>query len=121
MLKSTTLKCGYLLCAAFVFCATNAFPLTYEKKGVASFYFKPQKTASGKWFTPNKMWCAHRSLPLGTKLKVTNIKNGKSVVVTCWDRGPFIKNRIIDLSKSAFARIADVNRGLVEVHIQVLD
>lgn len=77
--------------------------------GVASWYgyesgkrykHKP-KTASGEYFNPHHMTAAHKSLPFGTKVKVTNLVNHKSVIVTINDRGPFIKGRIIDLSKYA--------------------
>lgn len=89
--------------------------------GIASFYYRPQNTASGKWFTPNKMWAAHKTLPLGTKVKVTNVKNQKSVIVTIWDRGPYKKGRVIDLSKSAFSKIADTKKGLCTVNLKIVD
>lgn len=91
-----------------------------EYYGKSSFYYKPQNTASGKYFRPHYMWCAHKTLPLGTILEVTNPKNGKSVRVTVWDRGPYIKGRVLDLSKSAFAKIANTKRGVIQVKYRIV-
>jgi rare lipoprotein A len=80
----------------------------YEEFGKASFYamkFQFSKTASGERFNQFAMTAAHKTLPLGTMLLVTNLENGKSVKVKVNDRGPFIKGRIIDLSRSSFAKI----------------
>jgi len=77
-------------------------------KGVASFYagkFHGRKTASGDIYNQNEMTCAHRTLPFGTKLKVTNPDTGKSCEVTVTDRGPFKKNRVLDLSKAAASKL----------------
>ena len=63
---------------------------------------------------------AHKKLPFGTKVKVTNIKNGKSVIVKINDRGPFVKGRIIDLTRSAFNSIGDLNSGIISVEIEVI-
>lgn len=73
-------------------------------KGVASFYagkFHGRKTASGEIYDQNEMTCAHRTLPFGTKLEVTNPSNGQTVNVVVNDRGPYKKNRVLDLSKAA--------------------
>lgn len=78
------------------------------KKGIASFYgakFHGKKTASGEIFDQNEMTCAHRTLPFGTELEVTNPDNGKTVNVTVNDRGPFMKNRVLDLSKAAARKL----------------
>lgn len=72
--------------------------------GIASFYgsqFHGRKTASGELFNKNAMTAAHRTIPLHSKVKVTNLKNNKSVIVKINDRGPWVKNRIMDLSKGA--------------------
>lgn len=72
--------------------------------GIASWYgpgFDGRKTASGKIFRANSLTAAHKTLKFGTKLKVTNLYNGRSVFVTVTDRGPYIKGRVIDLSKAA--------------------
>lgn len=88
----------------------------------ASYYapsFHGRKTASGEIFNQNKLTCAHKTLPFGTKLKVTNIKTGKWVIVTVNDRGPFVKSRIVDLSLKAFKQIAHIKSGIVKVIIEI--
>ena len=90
---------------------------------MASYYAKilhHRKTASGERFDNNAMTAAHRTLPFGTEVKVTNLNNGKSVSVRINDRGPFVKGRIIDLSRAAFSQIADLNKGVVKVEIRVV-
>lgn len=104
----------------FLFLFLFSFNCFGDQVGISSFYYKPQKTANGKWFTPDKMWAAHKTLPFGTKIKVTNVNNGKSVIVTINDRGPYIKGRVLDLSKSAFAKIAAIKKGLCKVKIERL-
>ncbi len=90
--------------------------------GIASYYadkYQSQQTASGELFDQNKATAAHKTLAFGTIVKVTNLKNNQSVVVKVNDRGPFVKGRIIDLSKSAFNTIGNLNIGLVEVSVEV--
>jgi rare lipoprotein A len=87
-------------------------------EGMASFYgaeLAGNRTASGERFNPNAMTAAHRTLPMGTKLKVTNKANGKSVIVRINDRGPFAKNRIIDVSRGAAEKISMVRSGTARV------
>lgn len=79
--------------------------------GTASWYALTSKTASGERMNPAKLTAAHKTLPFGTKLRVTNPKNGKSVVVRINDRGPFIKGRVLDLSKAAAQKIGIISRG----------
>ena len=101
-----------------------AQPPTIYEIGMASFYadlFQSRKTASGERFDQKAETAAHKQLPFGTKVKVTNKKNKKSVIVTINDRGPFIKGRIIDLSKFAFSRIGNLRSGIVDVEIQIID
>lgn len=88
--------------------------------GVASYYWQGQQTASGVRFNPNGMTAAHRTLPFGTKVRVTNHSNGRSVVVTINDRGPFIKGRIIDLSRGAAQVIGMTGSGLARVSVERL-
>jgi rare lipoprotein A len=91
--------------------------------GIASFYgekFHGRKTASGEIFDMNKLTAAHPSLPFGTIVKVTNLKNNKSVVVRINDRGPFAKNRIIDLSYEAARRLDFIKDGTTAVKIEVI-
>lgn len=101
----------------------NASYSTFDKKAVATFYadkFNGKKTASGEPFSNSKLTAAHKKLPFGTKLKVTNNANGKSVIVTVNDRGPFTKGYDIDLSKKAFMEISDnKNHGKLEVTLEV--
>jgi len=98
---------------------------TMATTGVASYYhnkFNGRKTASGEVFSNNKLTAAHRTYPFGTYLKVTNVVNGKSVVVKVNDRGPFTKGRELDLSKRAFMEITDnKNKGLIQVDIEIVE
>jgi len=97
----------------------------YDKKAVACYYadkFNGKKTASGEKFSNSKYTAAHKKLDFGTKVRVTNLKNNKSVVVTINDRGPFSRGRDIDLSKKAFMEITDnKNHGEITVRIEVLN
>ncbi|KKQ70092.1 MAG: Lipoprotein A family protein [Candidatus Peregrinibacteria bacterium GW2011_GWA2_38_36] len=91
--------------------------------GIASFYdkkFEGRKTSSGEIFTHSKLTAAHRTLKFGTRLRVTNLKNSKSVEVTVNDRGPYTKNFEIDLSESAFTMIGEKSNGIIPVQIEVL-
>jgi rare lipoprotein A len=97
-------------------------PGTVER-GLASWYgkeFDGLPTASGETFRPEKVSAAHRTLPLGTLVEVTNEKNGKSVRVKVNDRGPFVAGRIVDLSKAAAAEIGSVGDGVVPVTLRVV-
>ncbi|MEM6753127.1 MAG: septal ring lytic transglycosylase RlpA family protein [Cyanobacteria bacterium P01_C01_bin.38] len=92
-------------------------------RGIASFYgayFAGKKTASGERFNPSKMTAAHKTLPFGTRVRVTNMRNGRSVVVRINDRGPFIRGRVIDLSRGAARVIRMTGRGIAPVRVQVL-
>ncbi|HLV45560.1 MAG TPA: septal ring lytic transglycosylase RlpA family protein [Flavobacterium sp.] len=92
----------------------------------ASYYhnkFNGRKTANGEIFDNNRLTAAHKTLPFGTKVKVTNLANDKSVIVTINDRGPYIKGRKIDLSKAAFKAITTNNstrKGILRVKIEKL-
>jgi len=88
--------------------------------GKASYYWEPQRTASGGWFNPNAMTAAHKTLPFGTKVRVTNRSNGKSVVVTINDRGPYVAGRVIDLSRAAAQAISMTGAGVAPVTYTVL-
>jgi rare lipoprotein A len=95
----------------------------HKASGKASFYadkYHGRKTASGERFDQQAMTAAHRTLPFGTKVKVTNIRNGKSVIVRINDRGPFVRGRIIDLSRAAFSRIGNPAFGVIRVKIEVV-
>lgn len=88
--------------------------------GKASYYWQPQAIACGGRFNSQALTAAHRSYPCGTKVRVTNIRNGRSVVVTINDRGPFIKGRIIDLSLAAAKKIGMTAAGVVSVKVDRL-
>ncbi|MGK2351165.1 septal ring lytic transglycosylase RlpA family protein [Cutibacterium sp. V947] len=88
---------------------------------IASFYDEPQSTASGEQFDPSAITAAHKSLPLGTHIRVTNVRNGRSVVVRINDRGPYVAGRCVDLSRASFARIADLGQGTTPITYTVLD
>jgi rare lipoprotein A len=95
----------------------------YTESGQASFYadkHQNQKTASGERYRHSLKTASHKNLPFGLNVKVTNIDNGKSVIVKINDRGPFEKGRIIDLSKTAFNSIGNTSSGLINVKIQVV-
>ncbi len=94
------------------------------KTSYASYYhdkFNGRKTASGEVFSNSKLTAAHRTLPFGTKVKVTNLRNGESVVVTINDRGPFHASRALDLSKAAFDEIGSLHRGTMPVEYQIVE
>ncbi len=95
----------------------------YEVVGVASWYggkFHGRTTASGEPYDMNAMTAAHPSLPFGTKVRVTNLENGRSVVLRINDRGPFAKRRIIDVSRHAAEHLGLLGAGLARVRVQVI-
>ncbi len=92
----------------------------YNERGLASWYgerYHGRTTANGERFNMNAMTAAHRSLPFGTRVEVTNLLNGRSVVVRINDRGPFIAGRIIDLSRRGAERLGFLNKGLADVRV----
>ena len=92
--------------------------------GKASFYadsFEGSPTASGEKYKANKFTGAHKSLPFGTIVKVTNLSNKESVEVTINDRGPYVEGRVIDLSKAAAEKLRFFNQGIADVSIEVVD
>lgn len=96
---------------------------TKTRAGNASYYgsrFHGRRTANGERFNMNAMTAAHKSLPFGTKVRVTNRRNGKSVVVRINDRGPYAHGRVIDLSKAAASRIGMIHSGTAPVQIDIL-
>lgn len=97
-----------------------AVSLSGGQTGIASYYWQGQRVASGGWFNPNGMTAAHRTLPFGTRVRVTRLDTGGSVTVTINDRGPFIAGRIIDLSRGAAQVIGMTGRGLARVQVSVL-
>lgn len=116
---------GALALLALVGCgSTTKSGGASSESGQASYYgneFQGRKTANGERFDQAQLTAAHRTLPFGTRLKVINTQNGKSVTVRVNDRGPFVKGRVIDLSSSAFKAIAPLNAGVAPVRIQAAD
>jgi len=92
----------------------------FASHGIASFYSDDQQTANGEKFDPNAMTAAHRSLPFGTKLRVTNLATGRSVTVRVNDRGPYIAGRVVDVSYSAAESLGIVGRGIAKVKLDVV-
>lgn len=124
------IRAGILLAAGFAIIAAVVFGMVRMfgeggtvQHGVASWYgpgFHGKKTASGKRFNQHALTAASRTLPLGTRVLVTNLDNGKSVEVTINDRGPYVDGRIIDLSRAAARRIRMIKPGTVPVRIEVI-
>lgn len=102
--------------ALFSGCASSSV-----QKGKASFYgheFGGKRTASGERFNPHALTAAHRSLPFGTKLRLTNPANGRSIIVRVNDRGPFIRGRVIDISLGAARALGFIRRGTAQLVIE---
>ncbi len=95
----------------------------YQETGIASWYgsdFHGRPTASGEIYNMYAMTAAHKTLPLGTYVKVTNLENGRSVIVKINDRGPFVKGRIIDLTYAAAKKLGMAKKGIARVRITVV-
>jgi peptidoglycan lytic transglycosylase len=88
--------------------------------GLASFYRHHTRTASGEKFDERELTAAHRTLPFGTRLRVTSVATGRSVTVRVNDRGPFVQGRVVDLSYSAAQEIGMVGRGVTKVKVDVV-
>jgi rare lipoprotein A len=88
--------------------------------GLASFYGEGLRTASGEMFNPNELTAAHPTLPFGTRLRVTNVTNGRSVVVRVNDRGPFVPGRVVDVSHSAAETLGMIGSGTAKVKVDVV-
>ena len=99
---------------------THSYVGGSEASGVASFYWQPQRLATGGWFNPDGLTAAHRTLPFGTRVRVTHAGSGRSVNVVINDRGPYVAGRIIDLSRGAARIIGMTGQGLARVKVQVL-
>jgi len=95
-----------------------------KKTSYASYYhekFNGRKTASGEIFDNAKFTAANRTLPFGTSIKVTNLNNGKEVIVKVNDRGPYHSTRALDMSKAAFDEIGDTGNGTIPVEYEIVD
>jgi len=92
--------------------------------GIVSWYadkFHGKKTSSGELYDKEELTAAHKTLPFGTKVKVTNTRNGKSVIVKVNDRGPHTKSRLMDLSRAAFSSIGSTSSGTLNVEMEIID
>jgi rare lipoprotein A len=119
-----TVAAGVLATLAFHPASSFAADVGYKQKGVASYYadrFQGRKTASGVRYEKTSLTAAHKTLPLGTKVRVTNLKTGDSVDVEINDRGPHIKGRVVDLSKAAARELGMMSAGLVKVQVEVIE
>ena len=87
---------------------------------MASFYTEGTETASGEKFNTMEMTAAHPTLPFGTKLRVTDVKSGRSVTVRVNDRGPYVHGRIVDVSHSAAAELGMIGKGITNVRLDVV-
>jgi len=95
----------------------------FIQRGTASWYgipFHGRQTASGEIFDMNGMTCAHRTLPFGTVLLVTNLDNGKTATVRVTDRGPYVSGRIVDLSRGAASSLGMLDTGTAQVELKVV-
>jgi len=103
--------------------APNAAMSAYSEEGKASWYgvpFHGRRASNGEIYDMNKLTAAHRTLPFDTVVRVTNLNNGKSTVVRITDRGPFVDNRIIDLSMAAAREIDSIGAGVVPVRVEIV-
>lgn len=92
----------------------------YKREAYATWYSSGRVTANGERFNPKALTVAHKSLPFGTVLRVTNLNNNKVVYVTVNDRGPYVYGREIDLSKGAAQRLDFVDQGVVKTRIEII-
>jgi len=99
--------------------AAKPAAMTDGSVGIASFYKHGSKTANGEQFNPNDLTAAHRTLPFGTRLRVTHVATGQSVTVRVNDRGPFIPGRVVDVSHSAAEALGMIDRGITKVKLEV--
>lgn len=121
MIKLVFAAYGLMVLAMLGLNTTPAEAADPTQCGKASWYALYSRTASGEMMNPNLLTAAHRSLPFGTRVQVTNTKNGKSVVVRINDRGPFVKGRVIDVSKGAAKKIGMVRSGVAHVKVTALN
>jgi rare lipoprotein A len=99
----------------------TAAALVHGMRGLASFYGSGERTATGETFDPDGLTAAHRTLPFGTRVRVTRVDTGDSVVVRINDRGPFKPGRVIDLSRRAAEDLNMTDKGLTAVKLEVVD
>jgi rare lipoprotein A len=96
----------------------------FTQEGAASFYgdeFEGRVTASGERYSHNKATCAHLSIPFGSLVKITNLDNGQTAIVRVNDRGPFVPDRVVDVSRSVAERLGMISTGVARVRVEVVD
>ncbi len=101
--------------------ANKTGKILYGKASYYADFFEGRLTANGEIFDQSKLTAAHKTLPFGTLVRVTNLGNNKSVVVIINDRGPFVAGRIIDLSKKAAQEINMIKEGVVDIELEILN
>jgi len=112
-----------LTAAALAACAQPSVMTTGaqgQSHGLASFYRNQARTASGERASPGELTAAHRTLPFGTRVRVTDVDTGRSVTVRVNDRGPFVPGRVVDISHSAAETLGITERGLARVKLDVV-
>ncbi len=113
----------FVLMSLILFLGASVFSSVYKSEVTASYYaekFHGKKTSNGEIFNMYSYTCAHKSLPFNTVLKVTNLSNGKTVNVRVNDRGPFVQNREIDLSKAAAVKLDMIKTGTAKVKLEIV-
>lgn len=110
----------YSACVLIVVFSLGLGAVALAETGVASWYQYGSRTANGERFRPDGISCAHRRHKFGTLLRVTDLRTGRSIVCRCNDRGPFVRGRIIDLSRGAARRLGILVRGTARVRVTVL-
>jgi rare lipoprotein A len=121
-MRQTVLPFAALL--SFALLCSFSFSLLKEEYGKAGYYadsLHGRKTASGQPYDKNDLTCAHKSLPFGTKLKVTRLDNKKSVIVRVNDRGPFVEGYVVDISRAAAEKIGLIKDGVTQVKVEVVE
>ena len=110
--------------AIIFFLSIAAVAFGQVQTGKASFYadkFEGVQTASGEKYKRKKLTGAHKTLPFGTKVRITNLQNNKTVEIVINDRGPYVDGRIVDVSKAAAEKLGFINQGIAEVRLEVID
>lgn len=123
MIQKRSLYCLFFFLSFSLSLAFQQKSLSYIEIGEASYYaktFHGRPTASGALYSSSKLTAAHRTLPFGTIIKVTNLKNKREILVEINDRGPFVPNRIIDLSLKAARALHMVEDGVAKVKLEVI-
>lgn len=111
---------GALIVSASLVGMAHIADAAYSRTGIASWYKMGKITANGERFNPAGLTAAHRSLPFGTRVQVTNLRNGRKVLVRINDRGPFVKGRIIDLAYGAARKIGLHHSGVARVQLKII-